>query len=111
MLRNAPHSGDVKPLAPVPVGMSKALNPNGNNRQTMATTANCWRSAGDLLTFGHVLGDQMPKLSAKLSERKCPACNGTGYPAVKQPAQEGRRIYPARCEKCGGKGRITEAAS
>jgi hypothetical protein len=23
----------------------------------------------------------------------------------------GRKIYPARCEKCGGKGRLTEAAN
>ena len=49
-------------------------------------------------------------------ERKCKACNGTGYPPVKQPAQPGRQIYPAPCKECGGKGRIkierppTEAA-
>jgi hypothetical protein len=49
--------------------------------------------------------DEMPKLSGKATERICPACDGTGFKAVKQPAQPGRRIYPARCEACDGKGR------
>ena len=40
------------------------------------------------------------------SERKCEACNGTGFSEVKQPAEPGRKIYPPRCVKCGGKGRI-----
>jgi DnaJ-class molecular chaperone len=52
----------------------------------------------------------MPKLAAKPTERKCPVCKGTGFPAVKQPAKPGRKIYPARCSNCGGKGRIREAA-
>jgi DnaJ-class molecular chaperone len=51
----------------------------------------------------------MPKLSAKLTEHKCPACKGTGFPAVKQPVQPGLKIYPARCESCDGKGWVTEA--
>jgi DnaJ-class molecular chaperone len=46
----------------------------------------------------------MPKLSAKPAEFKCPACKGAGVRAVKQPAQPGRKIYPARCERCDGKG-------
>jgi DnaJ-class molecular chaperone len=50
----------------------------------------------------------MKNLSTKPAERKCPACKGTGFPAVKQPAQEGRRIYAARCERCDGKGWISE---
>jgi hypothetical protein len=41
-------------------------------------------------------------------ETKCEACNGTGFPKVKQPTKPGRRIYPAPCRKCGGKGRIKE---
>jgi DnaJ-class molecular chaperone len=45
--------------------------------------------------------------SPKLAERKCQACDGTGFPAVKQPVDPGRKIYAARCEKCDGKGRIT----
>jgi DnaJ-class molecular chaperone len=44
----------------------------------------------------------------KPQEYKCPACNGTGFRAVKQPAQPGRKIYPAGCERCDGKGWITE---
>jgi DnaJ-class molecular chaperone len=51
----------------------------------------------------------MPKLSAKAIEFKCPACKGTGFPAVKQPAQPGRKIYPARCERCDGKGWVEAA--
>jgi DnaJ-class molecular chaperone len=46
----------------------------------------------------------------KTAETKCPACNGTGYPVVMQPVQPGRKIYPAPCKECGGKGRITEPA-
>jgi DnaJ-class molecular chaperone len=51
----------------------------------------------------------MPTFSAKPIERKCPACNGTGYPPVKQPKEPGRKIYSARCERCDGKGWVTEA--
>jgi hypothetical protein len=39
-------------------------------------------------------------------EIKCPECDGTGLAPVKQPVQPGRKIYPAPCKKCGGKGRI-----
>jgi DnaJ-class molecular chaperone len=42
------------------------------------------------------------------AEVKCPACEGTGFPKVKQPAQPGRRIYPAPCQKCAGKGRVLD---
>jgi DnaJ-class molecular chaperone len=45
------------------------------------------------------------------TEQECPACNGTGYPVVMQPVRPGRKIYPPPCKKCGGKGRITEAAN
>ena len=38
-------------------------------------------------------------------EFECEACKGTGFPPVQQP-EPGRRIYPAPCRKCGGKGRI-----
>jgi DnaJ-class molecular chaperone len=45
--------------------------------------------------------------SAKVStELKCPACGGTGFPIVAQPAEPGRKIYPAPCKKCLGKGRL-----
>jgi DnaJ-class molecular chaperone len=39
-------------------------------------------------------------------EMKCDACDGTGFPRVKQPAEAGKRIYPAPCKKCAGKGRL-----
>jgi DnaJ-class molecular chaperone len=52
----------------------------------------------------------MKKPATKPTEIKCPACDGTGFSKVTQPAQPGRKIYPAPCEKCGGKGRIPEAA-
>jgi DnaJ-class molecular chaperone len=42
------------------------------------------------------------------TEHECPVCNGTGFPPVQQPVQPGRKIYPAPCKKCKGKGRITE---
>jgi DnaJ-class molecular chaperone len=48
----------------------------------------------------------MSTSSAKPVERKCPKCNGTGFPAVKQPALSNRKIYPARCDRCAGKGRV-----
>jgi DnaJ-class molecular chaperone len=44
-----------------------------------------------------------------LAEIKCAACNGTGYPKVKQPVQPGRKIYPTPCKECAGKGRIALA--
>ena len=40
------------------------------------------------------------------AELRCDACGGTGFPSVMQPAQPGRKIYPAPCKKCGGKGRM-----
>jgi len=33
------------------------------------------------------------------------ACNGKGFSPVQEP-EPGRRIYPAPCRKCGGKGRL-----
>jgi DnaJ-class molecular chaperone len=53
----------------------------------------------------------MKKRLENPAEHKCVACNGTGFPTVRQPAQTGRRIYPAPCKKCGGKGRTAGAAS
>ena len=40
------------------------------------------------------------------TEIECPACEGTGFPAVAQPAEPGRKIYPAPCKACLGKGRL-----
>jgi DnaJ-class molecular chaperone len=40
-----------------------------------------------------------------VAEIKCPACDGTGFPNVKQPVEPGRRVFPAPCRECPGKGR------
>jgi hypothetical protein len=40
-------------------------------------------------------------------EVMCPVCDGTGFPPVAQPEQAGRKIYPAPCTRCYGKGRIS----
>jgi len=48
-------------------------------------------------------------MTPKIQEHACPACNGTGFPAVMQPAQPGRKIYPSQCKACAGKGKITDA--
>jgi DnaJ-class molecular chaperone len=53
----------------------------------------------------------MKKQRANPDEHKCAACNGTGFPAVIRPVQPGRRIYPAPCRKCSGKGRIKAAGN
>jgi DnaJ-class molecular chaperone len=46
------------------------------------------------------------KAEDRLPEVKCAACNGTGFPTVKQPVQPGRKIYPEPCKECAGKGRM-----
>jgi DnaJ-class molecular chaperone len=50
----------------------------------------------------------MKPIKSDLNEEKCPACNGTGFPPVKQPVS-GRRIYPPACKTCGGEGRLITA--
>jgi DnaJ-class molecular chaperone len=45
----------------------------------------------------------------KIKEHICEACNGTGFPPVKQPVQATHKIYPVKCEACGGKGKIADA--
>jgi DnaJ-class molecular chaperone len=47
------------------------------------------------------------KMRGKKPEEEidCEACNGTGFPPVAQTVP-GRRVYPAPCKKCGGKGRL-----
>src|SRR4051794_16854663 len=75
------------------------------------TTSNCWLPARELIASREApfKRDRMPKFSAKPKQFRCPACKGTGFPAVKQPAQPGRKIYPARCERCDGKGWVEAA--
>ena len=49
------------------------------------------------------------KPKALSTEVKCPACDGMGIPAVAQPANPVRKIFPPPCKQCLGKGRITAA--
>jgi DnaJ-class molecular chaperone len=48
------------------------------------------------------------QMQTKIKEHICPACNGTGFPPVEQPARAGHKIYPVKCKACDGKGKITE---
>ncbi len=53
----------------------------------------------------------MKKKREVFTEKICPACDGTGLQKVKQPTQPGRKIYPAKCEECLGKGKIKKPTS
>jgi hypothetical protein len=92
------------------------------NGSTCATSTNCSRTSTTLrLKYAkrrrrvrHVIGcssadngEPMKKPIKRSAEQRCPACRGTGFPPVKQPVKPGRRIFAARCAKCGGKGRVT----
>src|ERR1700726_227239 len=48
----------------------------------------------------------MKKPLAEPTELRCPACDGTGFPKVTKTVPPGRKIYPAPCKECSGKGRI-----
>jgi DnaJ-class molecular chaperone len=43
------------------------------------------------------------------TEVKCDVCKGTGLQSVHKAAQPGHRIFPAKCPKCAGKGRLKMA--
>jgi len=49
------------------------------------------------------------KKPREVTEIICTACDGTGLQKIKQPPEPGRKIYPAKCKKCLGKGRINKA--
>ena len=50
-------------------------------------------------------------MTPQIKEHTCMACDGTGFPRVKQPVRATHRIYPVKCEACGGKGRIADATT
>jgi DnaJ-class molecular chaperone len=51
----------------------------------------------------------MKPIKSDVVEGICPACNGTGFlPVITKPAP-GKRIYPPRCTKCGGKGKVPKS--
>jgi hypothetical protein len=47
----------------------------------------------------------------KIKEHICKACDGTGFPTVKQPMLATHKIYPVKCEARSGKGRIADSAN
>jgi DnaJ-class molecular chaperone len=53
----------------------------------------------------------MKKPGEGLTEVICAACNGTGFQKVEQPSEPGRKIYPAKCKECLGKGRTNKPPS
>jgi DnaJ-class molecular chaperone len=53
-------------------------------------------------------GPERSIVTPKIKEHICAACNGTGFPKVKQPVLATHKVYPARCEACAGKGRIAD---
>jgi DnaJ-class molecular chaperone len=48
----------------------------------------------------------MKSIKSDVVEEICPACNGTGFLLVLRQPAPGKRIYPPRCAKCEGKGKI-----
>ena len=44
-------------------------------------------------------------------ERSCPECDGTGRDAGMKPVRLGEKTAFRPCTKCGGSGKIKEAAS
>jgi DnaJ-class molecular chaperone len=46
------------------------------------------------------------RASMGIAEVVCDACDGTGFAKATQPSEPGKRIFPATCKKCLGKGRI-----
>jgi DnaJ-class molecular chaperone len=64
-----------------------------------------------MFTFWSAIFVKSDKSKEAVAEIKCPACDGTGFSKVKQPAEPGHRIYPAPCKECAGKGRIALARS
>jgi DnaJ-class molecular chaperone len=44
-------------------------------------------------------------MTGKIKEHTCTACNGTGFPTVKQPVLATHKIYPVKCEACAMLGR------
>ena len=51
------------------------------------------------------------RVAAAPLEMICPACDGFGFQKIKQSTESGRKIYPAKCGVCLGKGRIEKPAA
>lgn len=90
---------------------SKSRNPTVQVAQLMNRSIGSLQQKSRRLSIplGHRPHEKKTMIQ-KIKEHTCPVCNGTGFPKVKQPAKSDRRVYPARCKICAGKGRITDAA-
>jgi len=71
--------------------------PNGSTRN--------WYSS-----FSEIIIMTRPEPKELVTEVECPACEGTGFPKVTQLVKPGRKIFPAPCKQCFGKGRLARAA-
>ena len=50
-------------------------------------------------------------MTPKIKGHDSAACNGTGFPTVKQPVRATHKIYPVKCEARAGKGRIADTTN
>jgi len=82
--------------------------PQSYGRKSLAAS-HCRKYCAIAAKRGGVKGVQVNAMTQKIKEHRCAACNGTGFPVVKQPVLATRKIYPVKCEACAGKGRITDA--
>jgi len=69
----------------------------------------CETASGVALPFWSA--NYMKRDKEPVAEIRCPACSGTGFPEVKQPVEPGRKIYPAPCKECAGKGRVAASGA
>jgi DnaJ-class molecular chaperone len=44
-------------------------------------------------------------------EELCSGCGGSGVAKVRQQPKPGRRVYPPKCAKCDGRGRIVKGVA
>jgi DnaJ-class molecular chaperone len=83
----------------------KTKSKRGMHRIRMSRVRRHWISTGNLV-FEFKEMTFYEETKGKVTEVECPACGGTGFPEVRQPAQPRRKIYPPPCKRCFGKGRI-----
>jgi hypothetical protein len=85
------------------VHLARWIRVHGHRQAPKVLACGCGK---DKLPLLGVYSMRKLKAEDKLREVECPACNGTGLPKVKQPIEPGRRIFPAPCSWCLGKGRL-----
>jgi hypothetical protein len=81
----------------------------GPERDAMLKKARQADTRAHLVDWANSPGLKPPidlRRDALADEIRCEACNGTGVEIVKQPSEQGKRIFPPRCKVCDGKGRV-----